>query len=269
MHMHMPFHLFTALVPPVCALLQRGKVPIVAGGTGFYLRWFTFGRPSTPASSPESAARALELIGQAWVAAAAEVAAAQAVVTQQQQPQLSVPAQEDKPLNQQQQRQQGVLSTSSSGGNRPPAQQPGIECPSSLGSRPQQEQPPSDSTTSSSGAATTTTTADAAASAKLPPVSPTAVQAALQLPDELRWDVAVDVVQEMGDPETAARIRGERNNWYRLQRVLQILLQNGGKPLSEMDVDTTRELDYDFRWGGVCGLCQGCQLLPSHSAGLF
>jgi hypothetical protein len=32
-----------------------------------------------------------------------------------------------------------------------------------------------------------------------------------------------------------------------LQRVLQILLQNGGKPLSEMDIDTTKPLDDDFR----------------------
>jgi tRNA A37 N6-isopentenylltransferase MiaA len=79
-------------------------------------------------------------------------------------------------------------------------------------------------------------------------ISPEAAAAALQLQEEQRWDVAVDVVQQLGDPETAARIRAERNNWYRLQRVLQILVQNGGKPLSQLDVDTTKELDYDFRW---------------------
>ncbi|KAF6256678.1 IPP transferase-domain-containing protein [Scenedesmus sp. NREL 46B-D3] len=62
-----------------------------------------------------------------------------------------------------------------------------------------------------------------------------------------RWELAVDVVQQLGDAATAARVRAERNNWYRLQRVLQILLQNGGTPLSEMDVDTTKPLDYDFR----------------------
>jgi tRNA A37 N6-isopentenylltransferase MiaA len=82
-------------------------------------------------------------------------------------------------------------------------------------------------------------------------ISPEAAAAGLQLSEEQRWDVAVDVVQQLGDPETAARIRAERNNWYRLQRVLQILVQNGGKPLSELDVDTTKDLDYDFR-------CVGC-----------
>jgi tRNA dimethylallyltransferase len=37
---------------------QRGKVPIVAGGTGFYLRWFIYGKPRTPESTPEGAAAA-------------------------------------------------------------------------------------------------------------------------------------------------------------------------------------------------------------------
>lgn len=35
--------------------MQRGKVPIVVGGTGFYLRWFVHGKPRTPASTAESA----------------------------------------------------------------------------------------------------------------------------------------------------------------------------------------------------------------------
>jgi hypothetical protein len=33
----------------------------------------------------------------------------------------------------------------------------------------------------------------------------------------------------------------------RLQRVLQILVQNGGAPLSQQDIDMTKPLDYDFR----------------------
>ena len=41
---------------PTCVMLQRGKVPIVVGGTGFYLRWFIHGKPRTPASTPEGAA---------------------------------------------------------------------------------------------------------------------------------------------------------------------------------------------------------------------
>ncbi|WIA19790.1 hypothetical protein OEZ85_005701 [Tetradesmus obliquus] len=121
-------------------IIQRGKTPIVVGGTGFYLRWFIYGKAATPPSNPEAAAKARDLIQQAWDAAAAAA-----------------------------------------------------------------------------------------------------------LSDEQRWDLAVDVVQQLGDSATAGRIRGERNNWYRLQRVLQILVQNGGKPLSEMDVDITKPLDYDFR----------------------
>ena len=34
--------------------LQRGKVPILVGGTGFYLRWYVHGRPQTPASTEAS-----------------------------------------------------------------------------------------------------------------------------------------------------------------------------------------------------------------------
>eukprot|EP00878_Enallax_costatus_P043996 GHUV01052132.1.p1 GENE.GHUV01052132.1~~GHUV01052132.1.p1 ORF type:complete len:379 (+),score=154.70 GHUV01052132.1:476-1612(+) len=76
-------------------------------------------------------------------------------------------------------------------------------------------------------------------------IPPAATAAGLS--EEQQWNVAVDLVAQLGDPETAERIRAERNNWYRLQRVLQILLQNGGVPLSEMDIDTTKPLDHDFR----------------------
>jgi len=64
--------------------------------------------------------------------------------------------------------------------------------------------------------------------------------------DEL-WDAAAGVIGQLGDEETEVRVRAERHNWYRLMRVCQILLQNGGKPLREMDVDREAELDYDFR----------------------
>ncbi|KAI8466279.1 MAG: IPP transferase-domain-containing protein [Monoraphidium minutum] len=107
-------------------ILRRGKVPIVVGGTGFYLRWFVLGKPQTPTSSPELMRRVHELVQELWDAAAA-------------------------------------------------------------------------------------------------------------------------VISDLGDPDAAARVRAERHNWYRLQRVCQILLQNGGRPLAEVDIDTSRELDYDFR----------------------
>lgn len=44
---------------------QRGKTPIVAGGTGFYLRWFIYGKPRTPRSTPEGTAAAQETLDQA------------------------------------------------------------------------------------------------------------------------------------------------------------------------------------------------------------
>ncbi|KAK4486680.1 hypothetical protein RD792_006739 [Penstemon davidsonii] len=34
-------------------ILSRGRVPIVTGGTGLYLRWFIYGKPDVPKSSPE------------------------------------------------------------------------------------------------------------------------------------------------------------------------------------------------------------------------
>ncbi|KAG5569143.1 hypothetical protein H5410_058909 [Solanum commersonii] len=37
-------------------ILDRGCVPIVAGGTGLYLRWFIYGRPDVPKASREIAA---------------------------------------------------------------------------------------------------------------------------------------------------------------------------------------------------------------------
>jgi tRNA dimethylallyltransferase len=43
------------LVPEITA---RGRLPIVAGGTGFYVRNFVFGLPRTPEGTPQSRARA-------------------------------------------------------------------------------------------------------------------------------------------------------------------------------------------------------------------
>ena len=49
----------TALVRSMTGQLfmQREKVPIVVGGTGFYLRWYVHGRPQTPASTGDSMQR--------------------------------------------------------------------------------------------------------------------------------------------------------------------------------------------------------------------
>eukprot|EP00283_Hemiselmis_rufescens_P011731 CAMPEP_0173455846 /NCGR_PEP_ID=MMETSP1357-20121228/54998_1 /TAXON_ID=77926 /ORGANISM="Hemiselmis rufescens, Strain PCC563" /LENGTH=410 /DNA_ID=CAMNT_0014423009 /DNA_START=6 /DNA_END=1238 /DNA_ORIENTATION=- len=37
---------------------SRGKLPIVVGGTGFYLQWLVYGRPQAPAPTPEATKKA-------------------------------------------------------------------------------------------------------------------------------------------------------------------------------------------------------------------
>ena len=44
----------------------------------------------------------------------------------------------------------------------------------------------------------------------------------------------------------AGRLREVPGNYYRLNRVLEILLASG-RPLAELDLDTGAPLDYDFR----------------------
>ncbi|EIE19274.1 isopentenyl transferase, partial [Coccomyxa subellipsoidea C-169] len=109
-------------------ILQRGKVPIVAGGTGFYLRWFIHGKPQTPVSTAQTAKE---------------------------------------------------------------------------------------------------------------------VEALLEQVSEERWEVGIAKIAALGDPASAEReVPG---NYYRLNRVLEILLGTGGRPLAELNLDTGAPLDYDFR----------------------
>jgi len=35
-------------------VLDRGRVPVVAGGTGLYLRWYIYGKPDVPQSSMDT-----------------------------------------------------------------------------------------------------------------------------------------------------------------------------------------------------------------------
>ena len=53
-----PAHLLHWPVTAALADMQRGKTPIIAGGTGFYLRWFIYGKPRTPRSTPAGEAAA-------------------------------------------------------------------------------------------------------------------------------------------------------------------------------------------------------------------
>lgn len=51
-----------------------------------------------------------------------------------------------------------------------------------------------------------------------------------------RWDAGVALVRRLGDGETADRLDvQERNNWYRMGRVVDILLQRPGKTLRDLD----------------------------------
>ena len=62
-----------------------------------------------------------------------------------------------------------------------------------------------------------------------------------------RWDLAVGLVASLGDAETAERLRvQERMNWYRMHRVLDILMQCPGKTLKELDRQQEGAA-YDFR----------------------
>jgi tRNA dimethylallyltransferase len=269
--------------------LQRGKTPIVVGGTGFYLRWFIYGKAATPPSNPATAAKARALVEQAWDAAAAAAAAAKVAeqqaaakaaeqqaaaaaaeglqAVQLQEASNCVQQEEQQQQQQEQQRHSRVQQQ-----QQPYVQQQHqrhleqAKQPSNAEGPQQQDQQAAAAAAAAEGAtihsssslkavarnAASVAAAAAAAAGGLGPAQPTpSAAAAAALTDEQRWHLAVDVVEQLGDAATASRIRAERNNWYRLQRVLQILLQNGGKPLSEMDIDTAKPLDYDFRWAGL------------------
>ncbi|KAK9829894.1 hypothetical protein WJX72_008519 [[Myrmecia] bisecta] len=123
-------------------VLQRGRTPIVVGGTGFYLRWFVHGPPATPKSDEEGAVKAQSLLQQAWAA-----------------------------------------GTAAKG---------------------------------------------------------------QELTAEEKWAVGVQQVELAGDPAAAIKLQGEPNNYYRLGRVLEVVLRTG-LPMADMALDATAPLDYDFR----------------------
>jgi len=67
-----------------------------------------------------------------------------------------------------------------------------------------------------------------------------------ELTAEERWDLGTDLIAKLGDPVAAERVSGEMNNYYRLLRVLEILLHTG-KPMAEFQAQADVPLDYDFR----------------------
>jgi tRNA dimethylallyltransferase len=67
------------------------------------------------------------------------------------------------------------------------------------------------------------------------------------LTEEEKWTAGVNVIASLGDTESAERLRNESNNYYRLQRVVDILLQSPGKTLKDLNLNEAAPLDFDFR----------------------
>lgn len=123
-------------------IVQRGKVPIVVGGTGLYLRWLVQGRPQTPKSDADMAGKAQQALDKVWADAANH--------------------------------KRGELSA------------------------------------------------------------------------EEKWNLGTNLISESGDPVAAERVHAEANNYYRLMRVLEIVLHTG-RTLTEFQAKANASVDYDFR----------------------
>jgi tRNA dimethylallyltransferase len=67
------------------------------------------------------------------------------------------------------------------------------------------------------------------------------------LTEEEKWTAGVNLIANLGDLESAERLRNESNNYYRLQRVVDILLQSPGKTLKDLNLNEAAPLDFDFR----------------------
>lgn len=81
-----PYHLINVLPPTreysaadfadgarraILDISSRGKLPIVVGGTGFYIQWLIYGRPGAPPPTPEAACAAqaeIDALGGDWEA---------------------------------------------------------------------------------------------------------------------------------------------------------------------------------------------------------
>lgn len=55
------------------------------------------------------------------------------------------------------------------------------------------------------------------------------------------------LIASLGDPVAAQRVHGEANNYYRLMRVLEVVLHTG-KTLAEFEAKPDAPPDYDFRY---------------------
>lgn len=78
-----------------------------------------------------------------------------------------------------------------------------------------------------------------------------ALQSGCPLTAEQKWQLGTKLVADSGDPVAAQRVFAETNNYYRLMRVLEIVLHTG-KTLAELKPDEAAPCDYDFRCEVIC-----------------
>ena len=74
-----------------------------------------------------------------------------------------------------------------------------------------------------------------------------------QQTSEEKWELGCALIAKSGDPEAADRVSGEMNNYYRLMRVLEIVLHTG-QTLKQLDAKSDAPLDYDFRCADLYSL---------------
>ncbi|GIL44876.1 hypothetical protein Vafri_2332 [Volvox africanus] len=95
-----------------------------------------------------------------------------------------------------------------------------------------------DGCTEEYGACTTSAVAD-----------PVAAAGVSCLTEDEKWEAAAALLLKWGDEVAYERIRAERNNYYRLERALSILLMHPGSQLADFEprADPDCERDFDFR----------------------
>lgn len=73
-----------------------------------------------------------------------------------------------------------------------------------------------------------------------------AAQSGHPLSPEEKWQLGTKLIADSGDHVSAARVFAETNNYYRLMRVLEIVLHTG-KTLADFEPEQATPHDYDFR----------------------
>jgi len=90
-----------------------------------------------------------------------------------------------------------------------------------------------------------------------------------KLTDKEKWEAGTALIAKSGDPAAAKRVSAEVNNYYRLMRVLEIVLHTG-KPLAEFEPQADVPLDYDFRLAtSGTSWSDGVTSVPMHFGFLF